>query len=347
MRVGSTSHRTALILGAGATRGSIRHVLINNKRLKPPLNFDFFKVAETYARAKGAGSADDKRLKRLLRVFKSELPLRRVPSLEEAFSLLYVAKDFPQIYRDRPGRKVRAGESREVDDFLSLLTSILAELDERAPSSAYDRLATVLEDGDTVLTLNYDTCLDSALRRHGWDPRVGYRLVGGATKVKWADGNGGIPAPLDVSLLKLHGSVNWWIRGNDLASVFNKKPVLVTGPRQNNLTGYLRQMVPPIYGKVFTHDHWRKLWQNAFDALCEAEVVVVVGCSIVDTDFHLQGFLRRVVQVRKKSENPVKLLVTADRARIRKRWTSLLGPVVKRHQPYPSFEGLLSKGLKV
>ena len=51
--------------------------------------------------------------------------------------------------------------------------------------TGYDRLATVLESDDVLISLNYDTMLDSALMRRGWSPKTGYRLGGGANKVRW------------------------------------------------------------------------------------------------------------------------------------------------------------------
>ena len=125
MKLGDKEFKTVFILGAGATRGAISHVNLNRKRIKPPLNADFFKVAETYVRAKGKGSLDGSRLARLKRVFKEEIPIRGLPTMEEAFSLLYIAKDFPEIYKKGPGKKPTAGSRKEIEDFLYLTFDIL------------------------------------------------------------------------------------------------------------------------------------------------------------------------------------------------------------------------------
>ncbi len=349
MKLDGKSIPTAFILGAGATRGAISHVLVNRKRIKAPLNLDFFKVAETYARARGADSADAKRLARIKTIFKTELPAKWPPLMETAFSLLYTAKDFPEIYASRSGPKPDPGERRELEDFLSLLFDILYVLDHHAPAdTGYDRLAGVLESGDALITLNYDTMLDSALTRRGWDPRVGYALSGGSQKVKWK------PAPTPdvqnakgVRLLKLHGSLNWWVRGSpaSLSNVFSMKPVMVTQPRTNDQAGKIRQIIPPIYGKVFGHSHWRKLWKAGFDALCDAELLVVVGCSIVETDYHLQALLRRVVRERKKRGDKFNDVILVDRVRIRRRWQKVLKGSVHRYTGFKSFEAFLSQGV--
>lgn len=347
MKLRTGSRRTALILGAGATRGAIRHVLLNQKRLKPPLNGDFFDVAATYARAKGSGTR--KRVDHLREVG-TELALGRNPTLEEAFSLLYIAKDFPEIYKSGPGPKPEPGVSSEIDDFLAVLFGVLSEID-RDPKSetGYDRLARSFESGDSVLTLNYDTCLDSALRRAGWDPSSGYDLIGGKGKCMWPESSTAASNAKGVKLLKLHGSTNWWVRGSsaDLTKVFSKKPTLITGPRRNGLSGHIRQIVPPIHGKFFSHPHWARLWKTAFQALCSADRIVVIGCSIVDTDFHLQGFLRRMVKTRKASERFREAVLVDRSVQVRRKWKKVLRGAVLSYREFPHLDAFLEKGVRI
>jgi hypothetical protein len=187
MNVGQKSFKAVFLLGAGATRGALRHVLHNGKRIRPPLNGDFFAVADAYARGEGPHSAAQHRLNRLRSAFKRDLPLRGLPTMEEAFSLLYVAKDFPDIYNKRRGRKPVAGIRKEIDDFLHLLFPVLSMLDgKNRNATGYDQLAIRLSPGDTILTLNYDTLLDSALQRRGWDPSKGYGISLTKRNVRWA-----------------------------------------------------------------------------------------------------------------------------------------------------------------
>ncbi len=190
MRFGNNELKTVLLLGAGATRGAVPRVVVNRKRIKPPLNGDFFKVAETFARAMGVGSIEAKRLARLRRVFRDELPAGRFPTMETAFNLLYIAKDFPEIYKAGPGPRPEPGERRELQDFLKTLFGILVCVDQKAgPDTGYDRLVDRLGPEDTVITLNYDTLLDAALVRRGWDPKKGYAIPGDAKKIG-SSGNG-------------------------------------------------------------------------------------------------------------------------------------------------------------
>lgn len=348
MNVDGTIYKTVFFLGAGASRGAVPHVLLNQKRIKPPLNGDFFKIAGVYARACGRNSQAQGRLNRLQTVFKRDLPAKNV-TMEEAFSLLYVAKDLPEIYNRRRGRRPVAGVRKEISDFLNLLFPILTLLDEesRVPT-AYDRMASKLTDGDTVITLNYDTMVDSALYRRGWNPRKGYSITGNTDrKVSWK-----IPEfqpPLQVDLLKLHGSTNWFVRGSEsnLKKIFESKPVKITRPRSKGMKGFIRQIAPPIYGKIFEHPHWQRIWTKAFEAMRDAEIVVVVGCSLIDTDFHLRALLSQVALSRKESGKKFAYACFVDKTKVRNKWQRALRGSYSRAETDNSFEKFLKKRLGV
>ena len=269
--------------------------------------------------------------------------------METAFSLLFMAKDFPDIYGGSRGRHRQPGDSQEIEDFLRTTFDVLTFLDQTQGSvnTQYDELARALNGHDTVITLNYDTLLDSALVRRGWDPKHGYRIKGMPRKFKWhprIENN----TLQNVRLLKLHGSLNWFVRGSfsNLWPVFENKPTRIEQPRMNELGGYVRQIVPPIYGKFFAHKHWRELWREAYRALRDAEVVVVVGCSLMETDFHLRALMGRVSRGRKQDKNLIKRLILADRVPIRRRWTRALKGAFVKHKGYKTFLEFIKKEVK-
>ena len=346
--------RTVFILGAGATRGALSHVTINQKRLRPPLNSDFFNVVETFVRAKGNKEGFRHRYNRIRRVFRDEFPMRgRWPiGMEEAFSLLYVSKDFPEIYGVRRGRRRKAGSRIEIEDFLRLTYGILAAIETHTQSKTlYDELVQRLGSQDCLMSLNYDTLLDSALVRAGWNPSSGYGITGGIRKVKWRMSKPKQSPRLEhVLLLKLHGSLNWYVRGTfqTISTVFQKKPsqvVITEQPRINETRRYIRQIVPPLYGKFFGHNHWQVLWDKAHQALLDAEVVVVIGCSLLDTDFHLQGMIGHAISARKRKKHRFRAAVIVNRSITRRKWLKLLkGSFVAKHG-YPTFSAFAGKHL--
>jgi hypothetical protein len=339
------SLKTVFILGAGATRGAFSHVRVNGKKISAPLNGDFFKIAEAFARAHSGGEFQA-RYNRVRKVFREEFPTRgRWPiPMEEAFSLLFVSKDFPEIYARR-GRQRKPGARREIEDFLRLTFGILSAIEvEVKPDNLYAKLASRLESGDRILTLNYDTLLDSALVTEGWNPEKGYGLIGSTKKFQWRRPRPTFsPRVAGVKLLKLHGSLNWYARGSfaQLARVFERGPskvIISDRPRTNEFRRLIRQIIPPVYGKFFGHKHWRTLWTTAHDAVFDAEVIVVIGCSLVDTDFHLTGMLSHAVTKRKRDHNPFKIALVVDRTTVRRKWMRLLRGCAMRQMERNSFQ---------
>lgn len=69
------------------------------------------------------------------------------------------------------------------------------------PAVAYAKFADeVIQAGDVVITFNYDDSLERELRRAGkWDVSLGYGFPLSTT-----------PQPSPVTVLKLHGSTNWF-----------------------------------------------------------------------------------------------------------------------------------------
>lgn len=347
MRWAGKSRRTVFILGAGATRGAVPHVVLNRKLLKSPLNRDFFSVIEAFVRADKKHASRYARLKSTLQ---SEFPIRgKWPfPMEVAFSLLYVSKDFPEIYAKGAGRRRRAGTRTEIEDFLRLTFGILTEIGLKAPvENLYSSLTRHLESSDTVITLNYDTVLDTALVRSGWPPGKGYCVIGGSNKL-----SGGVPNSAGcerlsgVKLLKLHGSLNWLVRGSyaDLAHVFESKPsqIVIGETRKRERIGFIRQIIPPIYGKFFRHNHWQVLWEHAYQAILEAEAIVVIGCSLVETDFHLTGMLGHAVGERKRQNRSFDYEILVDNTKTRRKWHRLLGRNVRTRVDFANFAKFVS-----
>ena len=345
---------TVFLLGAGATRGAFHHVTINRRRVKAPLNSDFFTILKTFVLANANNRALTSRYDRLRRVFRDEFPTRgKWPlSMEDAFSLLYVSKDFPEIYRNR-GRRRKPGIRREIEDFLRLTFGILTSIESHVPpENLYSLLAGGLSPNDVIVTLNYDTLLDAALLGRGWNPRDGYALTGGARKIRWeVPGRDASDGVRGVRLLKLHGSLNWYVRGNygNLQRVFDNKPSKVIAsmrPRTNEMLGFIRQIIPPIHGKFFRHSHWRRLWELAFNALVTSDVLVVVGCSLAETDFHLSGMLGHAVATRKRRDNPFHAVALVDRATTRRKWSRLVAGCARKRIFASSFQDFVGRFLQ-
>lgn len=170
--------------------------------------------------------------------------------------------------------------------------------------------ARVANPGDTVITFNYDESLDLELRRAGkWDLSTGYGFPFGIKAVSSA-----------VTLLKLHGSINWMASlGGGVTSgpvalssgFMGGRPVIHTVDAEflgyKDFIGHtfpggaaIMSMILPGRIKQFFYDtsggvefkgFWDWLWSKAAEALRNSERVVICGYSMPDADTRARELL--------------------------------------------------------
>lgn len=315
---------TTFLLGAGATRGALKGFNLNGHRILAPLNGDFLKVVSNFVAALN-NSGPKNRLERIKSFMHDRIGIAKgrqnVQTMEQIFSMLYIAKDFMEIYKERRGR--RAQKLQEIDDFLILMMRLFSEISKHAARSEsfniYRKFVNILGPNDTIITLNYDTLLDRELLSRGWNPQTGYcislspHLFRGLPRTRVPNSQ-----VASIKLIKLHGSFNWLIKkkkDENLSVLFSKKPTRIyspDNPRVGNWSGYARQIIPPVYGKFFSHSFWRSLWAKAFDSLMESDQLVVVGCSLTPSDFHVRGLLGRVKSLRRANGNKFANVIVVD-----------------------------------
>lgn len=216
--------------------------------------------------------------------------------------------------------------------FLEMSNAIARDLDEtvrragatlgaRAPDWLKELIAHWHEQRCTVLTLNYDTSIESV-----------------AGQLELTDGRG-IPArdlypPLltdaamrsgaphaekrgeSFRLLKLHGSTNWYYSGRALS---HGEPIFFVPPLDGHAGEHARHehtqrlravadkypfLVPPIYDKspLLTHETIRALWFEAGEALKGAKRIVCLGYSLPESDLTMKHFLRTTCPTRARFE---------------------------------------------
>jgi hypothetical protein len=160
----------------------------------------------------------------------------------------------------------------------------------------------VIKRGDTVISFNYDDSLDRQLKVSGlWSLGDGYGFP-----VE------GFETQSSVTLLKLHGSINWFAalfngsRGGvaNLKNALGSRPVFVepdtrflgyeeVDPRTPKKFGFVQPLILPTERKKFYFetslgpqwkDFWDLLWQRASEDLHSSENVVLCGYSMVAID---------------------------------------------------------------
>ena len=212
----------------------------------------------------------------------------------------------------------------------------------------------------SILTFNYDLCLDWALHLAGIKPN--YHLPNDPLEDQTA-----------VDVLKLHGSLNWvWCKKCEviprrLSDLDNRILTnLQDGTSRltvadfiglqtcNKCTTQLSRepvIVPPTWNKgSFSSSSMRNVWARAAKHLAEAEYIVIIGYSVPPTDhfFHYLYALGTMSATRVK-----KILVYNPDSSIEERYRRLLGPTAisrfsfisgqngKFEFAIPNFAGLL------
>jgi hypothetical protein len=199
--------------------------------------------------------------------------------------------------------------------------------DHEAPT--YDQFAReIVQPGDHIITFNYDVALDACLRRAG----------------KWCIGDGygfpveGLPCGSAVSILKVHGSINWFaILFQGMTGVFassggalGRRPAFCDNdlsalgyagiidplfPRRG--AGAMPPLILPTSRKRFYFQSnlgrewegfWNRLWRKARGALRESERIVICGYGLQPIDRRgcnllLRGSLEGEVEVCSGSES--------------------------------------------
>ena len=180
-----------------------------------------------------------------------------------------------------------------------------AEIHRQHAAPAYERFATeVVKPGDRIITFNYDVSLDSRLCRSG----------------KWCVGDGygftveGLPCGSVVSILKLHGSINWLallFRGMtgmfaNPGGVFGSRPAFCDSdlsalgyigitdtlfPRQGSAA--IPPLILPTSRKRFYFQtnlgrewdsFWARLWRKARRAVLDSTRIIVCGYGMQPID---------------------------------------------------------------
>ena len=157
------------------------------------------------------------------------------------------------------------------------------------------------------ITFNYDCLVEAAL--NGLDIPFRY---GFSTEKSGAKGrNQGMARQSceDVSVLKLHGSVNW-MRPTGRSGLLN---VVDTYRDVCNAEG-TPELVPPTWRKLFARE-LVEIWKLALDELKSATRIVVLGFSMPETDLHFKYLLAAIRKSSVRAYGPALRSMTSEFSR--------------------------------
>ena len=297
--------RVVVVLGAGATISEMGHE--RKPKLLPPTDQDFLKAA---------AKCDRRAYRELEKLFK-ELwnGGEPYPMKEQRMEQLF-ASTFLRVQVTHGTSKAGQAARRLYDQLILLLRHTLAKTTGKAePREHISLLSRIADRGPRsldLITFNYDVIADRALLtgcREGlwdWNHRDGYGFSpNNCTPPKKAS---------TVQLLKLHGSMNWYIDNPSArrrTAYSYRAPIYVPLPSarrgtvawQNQQKKVRKQKVfplllPPVFEKA-THigGVLGSVWERAQDVLAEADLVIVWGYSLPPTDYHAEMLFARGARV--------------------------------------------------
>lgn len=277
---------SVVVLGAGATRGA--SFVAGHAGVLPPLDSDFFTQAQRISSSKPGEMLDDL-IADVVSVFGTNFTLTMESYLTQIEHLRNVYDDYR--LQGRPAENPYPGMR---DRFTQMLAAVMDEAVGREPACAnHVALASALDHNDTILSFNYDWLMDMTLRDTRpdiWNSRTAYGVDayvqgerGKGTRF-WAGldsgGNAATFPDLSISLLKLHGSMNWF------PVVADRDPIrLQLRQRWWHQNGIVRfEIAPPEWNKPIRSGIYRIVWRHARRALRDSRAIAFIGYSLPATD---------------------------------------------------------------
>lgn len=268
---------TAVILGAGATRGASFVPAVGLH--KPPIDLDYF----TQLRVSASGRTDH--AQRLI-----EFVIEEFGSLDVGMETFYSQV---QLYDKFVGEipKGVKGRARKyqyaLQYFLESVPDLFGGCLAGQRCSHHDALVRGLTARDTIVSFNYDCLADRSLAAVGgrrWNPATGYgiNVVGGTTAWKDHTGTGRMPKT-SLTLLKPHGSLNW----RKASGGTRLRPDEYAAREAAELV-----IVPPLWIKSYDAKPFDDVWSALRRTLSTTKALIFVGYSLPTTDVYTQAALR-------------------------------------------------------
>lgn len=186
-----------------------------------------------------------------------------------------------------------------------LLKKVYSNLEEpKEKDDTYFKLLNKLfesKDDISFITLNYDCLLEKTLEKIKQEKWFYPHIK--SCKGRLPDG---------IKVLKLHGSLNWKMKGNinfEVSTDYSDQPV-------NNITRTANDfeqagIIAPTQVKADLHKKetqdplWvnllRETWKSAQEDIFKADKIIVIGYSIPPTDYHIDWLLRMANHVKLSS----------------------------------------------
>ena len=320
-----------MIFGAGATRGAFE-----SDPVPPPVDADFF---ELVAQLRGHGTP---RLAKAVRKDVWALYSRSTDiglesyyrDIETRATVLRFAKSVNQpknwqSRQDNLEELIRRTYIHTTCDTSSVPTTAYISHEHR-------RILSELAAGDTLITVNYDLVLEETLAilagKIPWSPVDGYGVKAHGKTGDWCRRwlqRAGLSGKQrsKVTLLKLHGSINWTLYRNKQIRLKPRPYVVRT--KNGRPVFEAVSVLPPGWNKRIDRNPYRKFWRLARLRLEKCKSLVIVGYSLPETDLLARALVSEVVRLRAIRNVRLEQLHVADpSSAVKQRFIDLLMPAL-------------------
>ncbi|MGB7686784.1 MAG: hypothetical protein WBL45_13505 [Solirubrobacterales bacterium] len=322
--------RICLVLGAGATLANALHFRAQRMRdTRPPLDTTFFETVD----ARGIALSQPLRF-----YFENYIGIEPTPTTLREYRMEEIFKDVSYDFRED------TGDSAALDAYIDLVDLYLRVLRETTnwlcadnrtggPVGRLLAVAAGIADELTIITFNHDLVIENEIaRRHPLNQRwcidQGYGSVSSslsplvpidsekASKLFHFHEQDACDHSKPITVLKLHGSLNWNVRINSsrptahfLANGGGRRPVqLVTRRQIANRSTFHRAsggkgrtewamwpiIVPPVYAKqALRPAALKQVWNDARQAIQEADRMLFFGYSLPSLDVEAEKLFER------------------------------------------------------
>jgi len=290
------------VFGAGATRGAFE-----GSNFPPPIDKDFFDIA---GQLQGHGT--DSLARSVLGSVWDLYGETRGVSLERYYRDLETREVIGRFVKP-PNQPMQWGKRRRELEELIRRVYIHTTCDTAGPSfrpkvsNIHKSILKYIEVQDTILTFNYDLVLEESWADASlWKPADGYGQRVYGKNSGWCKNWLKSREPQDaeskskspVSLLKLHGSLNWRLYKNNQIRL-KDRPYVVRRNRSYKPGRETIAILPPGWKKEgIEKQPYSTFWRMAGHKLQNCKTIVILGYSLPDTDLLAQALFAEVIRSR-------------------------------------------------
>lgn len=150
----------------------------------------------------------------------------------------------------------------------------------------YVNWASLLDEGDTIITFNYDDVPDYLI---GDGKRNKLKVIRPTKVAEYRQNPQGI-----VPVIKMHGATSWTLTKDNLPDTGSRTlgaiPLCLTDTNIEPLIG-----LPGPLKLSHSKDHFAELWKLALEAIEETSTLVFIGYRFPPTDFYAQSELLNAI----------------------------------------------------